>query len=202
MNHALLIIDIQNDFTEGGTLEVPDGNEIIPVVNKLQVQFELIIATQDWHPPDHGSFASNHAGKKPFQLTDLYGHEQVLWPDHCIQGSRGAEFHPELETHKIQAIFRKGMDPKIDSYSGFYDNGHQKQTGLTGYLKGLAIDHLFVCGLAADYCVYYSIRDALAEGFSCSLFVDATRAIEITRFDDIKKELEDLGVELISGSGS
>ncbi|MBK8504245.1 MAG: bifunctional nicotinamidase/pyrazinamidase [Saprospiraceae bacterium] len=198
MSQALLIIDIQNDFTEGGSLEVPGAHHIIPLVNQLQNQFELVIATQDWHPRDHGSFASNYSGKKPFEIIDLYGLEQVLWPDHCIQQNRGAEFHQELKTNKIQTIFRKGMDPKIDSYSGFYDNGHKKQTGLTGYLKGLRIQHLYFCGLAADYCVYYSIKDALAEGFKCSLFVEATKAISIARFDDIKKELKDLGVVLIA----
>jgi nicotinamidase/pyrazinamidase len=198
MSQALMIIDIQNDFTNGGSLEVPSGSEIIPLVNQIQDSFDLVIATQDWHPSDHGSFASNHIGKNPFETIDLHGLEQVLWPDHCVQGSQGAQFHPELNTKKIQTIFRKGMDPKIDSYSGFYDNGHKKQTGLTGYLKGLQIDHLFFCGLAADYCVYYSIKDALSEGFSCSLYVQATRAISLNRFDEIKKELKDLGVELIS----
>jgi nicotinamidase/pyrazinamidase len=197
MGQALIIIDIQNDFTEGGSLEVPGAHQIIPLVNQLQNQFEMVVATQDWHPADHGSFASNHTGQKPFEIIDLYGLEQVLWPDHCIQKSRGAEFHPELNTNKIQAIFRKGMDAKIDSYSGFYDNGHKKQTGLGGYLRGMDVQHLFFCGLAADYCVYYSIKDALAEGFKCSLFVDAVRAISITRFEAMKKELKDLGVALI-----
>lgn len=197
MIKALIIIDIQNDFTEGGSLEVPNANEIIPIVNDLQKHFDLIIATQDWHPANHGSFASNHPGKKPFEVIKLNGLDQVLWPDHCIQGSHGAEFHPNLQTKKIHTIFRKGMDPEIDSYSGFYDNGQRKSTGLAGFLKGLEIEHLYFCGLAADYCVYYSIKDAIREGFKCSLFLDATKAISSDNYSSIKKELANLGVELI-----
>lgn len=197
MNKALIIIDIQNDFTEGGSLEVPNANEIIPVVNDLQQQFELIFATQDWHPANHGSFASKHQGRKTFEVIDLNGLDQVLWPDHCIQGSQGAEFHIDLKTEKIQTIFRKGMDPEIDSYSGFYDNGHRRSTGLSGFLKGLQIEHLYFCGLAADYCVYYSIKDAIQEGFKCSLFLNATKAISDENLLLIKKELQNLGVELV-----
>lgn len=197
MNKALIIIDIQNDFTEGGSLEVPNANEIIPVVNDLQQQFELIFATQDWHPANHGSFASKNQGRKTFEVIDLNGLDQVLWPDHCIQGSQGAEFHIDLKTEKIQTIFRKGMDPEIDSYSGFYDNGHRRSTGLSGFLKGLQIEHLYFCGLAADYCVYYSIKDAIQEGFKCSLFLNATKAISDENLLLIKKELQNLGVELV-----
>ncbi|MCB0665552.1 MAG: bifunctional nicotinamidase/pyrazinamidase [Saprospiraceae bacterium] len=198
MKKALIIIDLQNDFTRDGGLEVPEGNEIIPEVNRLQEEFDIIIATQDWHPPNHGSFASNHPGKKAFDVDELNGLEQVLWPDHCIQGSRGAEFHPELKTEKIQAIIRKGMDPGIDSYSGFFDNGHRKSTGLSGFLKGLEIENLFFCGLAADYCVYYSIKDALSEGFHCTLFLNGTRPISSDNFDKIKEELKEKGVQLIN----
>lgn len=197
MKKALIIIDLQNDFTRDGGLEVPEGNEIIPEVNQLQEEFDIIVATQDWHPANHGSFASNHPGKKAFDVDQLNGLEQVLWPDHCIQGSKGAEFHPELKTEKIQAIFRKGMDPGIDSYSAFFDNGHRKSTGLSGFLKGLEIEHLFFCGLAADYCVYYSIKDALSEGFHCTLFLNATRPISSDNFDKIKEELKEKGVHLI-----
>ena len=198
MKDALIIIDIQNDFTAGGSLAVPEGNEIIPIVNQLQNQFDLVVATQDWHPKNHGSFASNHPGKKAFETIDLNGLEQILWPDHCVQESPGAHFHPDLQTEKIQTIFRKGMDPAIDSYSGFYDNGHRKSTGLSGYLKGLEVKHLYFCGLAADYCVYYSLKDAIKEGFRCTLFSDATKAISVENFSVIKKELIQMGVELRS----
>lgn len=198
MRKALIIIDLQNDFMAGGSLAVPEGEKIIPEVNRLQDDFDLIIATQDWHPANHGSFASQHPGKKPFETGDLNGLEQVFWPDHCIQGSHGALFHPDLRTEKINAIIRKGMDAGIDSYSGFYDNGRRKKTGLTGFLKGLDVDHLFFCGLAADYCVYYSIKDAIEEGFRCSLFLPATRALSHENFEEIKKELSEKKVELIN----
>ncbi|MFW5773734.1 MAG: bifunctional nicotinamidase/pyrazinamidase, partial [Tangfeifania sp.] len=175
---TLILIDIQNDFIPGGPLEVPGGDEIIPVVNNLQEKFDLVVATQDWHPQNHVSFASNHEGKEPFDKIELDDMEQILWPDHCVQNTRGAEFHPELKTAKVEAIIRKGMDPKIDSYSGFYDNGHKKSTGLTGYLKEKGADELYFAGLAADVCVYFSIKDALKEGFSTTLIEDATRALD------------------------
>ena len=199
MNEALIIIDIQRDFTRGGALEVPRGEEIIPLINQLQERFDFVFATQDWHPPAHRSFASNHEGREPFDVVELNGLEQTLWPDHCIQSTRGAEFHPALKTDKIQAIFRKGMDPDIDSYSGFYDNGHRRQTGLNGFLKGLEIKQLCFCGLAADYCVYFSIKDALQEGFDCTLFLDATKPISEPQFAEIKNELGQQGVQLITG---
>lgn len=197
MKEALIIIDIQNDFTAGGSLEVPEANEIIPAVNALQNHFEHIVATQDWHPAGHGSFASSHEDRQPFDIIDLHGLEQVLWPDHCVQESPGAEFHPELETGRIQAIFRKGMDPAIDSYSGFYDNGRRRSTGLSNFLKGLDISHLHFCGLAADYCVYYSIKDALREGFRCTLYKEFTKAVDPGKLDTIEKELRSQGVEII-----
>ncbi len=197
MARTLILIDIQNDFTEGGSLAVPDGNKIIPIVNQLQFEFDHVVATQDWHPQSHGSFASNHPGKKPFDVIDLDGLKQTLWPDHCVQGSFGAEFHPDLETRKIASIFRKGMDPNIDSYSGFFDNGRRKQTGLKGYLTGLGLHALYFCGLALDYCVYYSIKDALEEGFDCFLYVDATRAISVDQQEEILEELTRKGVHLL-----
>lgn len=202
MKKALIIIDIQNDFTQGGALEVPNADEIIPIINELQPDFDYVFATQDWHPANHGSFASNHVGKNPFDRIQLYGLEQTLWPDHCIQGSNGAEFHPDLETSHIQAIIRKGMDSKVDSYSGFYDNGRKRQTGLAGLLKGLEIKHLFFCGLAADYCVYFSIKDALAEGFKCILLTDATKPISEAAYKDIQKELISQGVQMIVAEDS
>jgi nicotinamidase/pyrazinamidase len=174
---ALILVDIQYDFTTGGNLEVKEGEQIIPLVNKLQEQFELVVATQDWHPANHLSFASNHPGRKPFETTTLNGLEQVLWPDHCVQGTQGAAFHDDLDMKRVAAIFRKGMDPSVDSYSGFFDNGRIHNTGLAGYLRDRGVTSVFVVGLAGDYCVYFTARDALLEGFACTVIADATRSI-------------------------
>ncbi len=180
--HALILVDIQNDFMPGGPLAVPGGDEIIPLVNELQNSFSLVVATQDWHPQSHKSFASNHPGKKAFESIMLHGLEQVLWPDHCIQGSIGAQIHPSIIANKVEGIFRKGMDPEIDSYSGFYDNGYKKSTGLAGYLRERKIKKVYVCGLAADYCVYYTAKDSLKENFETYFIEDATRAIDPNGF--------------------
>jgi nicotinamidase/pyrazinamidase len=197
---ALVIVDVQNDFIPGGALAVPDGDAIVPLINQLQNKFDLIVATQDWHPADHASFASNHEGKNPFEKIDLHGMEQVLWPDHCIQGSEGAEFHPDLDMRRIEAIFRKGMDPEIDSYSGFYDNGHRKSTGLAGYLREKGATELYFCGLAADFCVYFSVKDALKENFAAILLKDATRPLDEQEFKKIIEELREKGVEIKKSS--
>ena len=190
---ALLLVDIQNDFLPGGRLAVEKGDEIIPIVNKLQKHFDLVIATQDWHPADHKSFASNHAGKTAFEKIDLNGLEQVLWPNHCIQSSAGAEFSKELDMTKVEVIFRKGTNTEIDSYSGFYDNGYRKSTGLADYLIGKGVTELFVVGLAADYCVYYSAKDALKEGFTTHLIEDATRPIDQQGFEKAKEDIINMG---------
>jgi nicotinamidase/pyrazinamidase len=197
---TLVIIDVQNDFMPGGPLAVPQGDVIIPVINKVGNYFDLIVATQDWHPADHKSFASNHMYKKPFDRVFLRGTEQILWPDHCIQGSTGAEFHPDIETRKIAAIFRKGMDPETDSFSGFYDNDHKLNTGLAGYLREKETTEIYFCGLAADICVYYSIQDAIYEGFSAILVEDASRPLYPDKFDDIKCELAKKGVHIINSN--
>ena len=197
---ALVIIDMQNDFIPGGTLAVPGGDEIVPIINELQYKFDLVIATQDWHPRDHSSFAENHPGKKEFENIKLNGMDQKLWPVHCVQNSKGAEFHPELQTEKIEAIFRKGTDKKIDSYSGFYDNAHLKSTGLSGYLKDKGINSLYFCGLAAEYCVYFSIIDALKEGFEATLLEDATRAISEAGFKKAKKAILHAGGKISTTS--
>lgn len=195
---ALIIVDIQNDFVTGGKLEVPNGEQIIPLVNSLSEQFDLVVATQDWHPPEHKSFASNHPGTNIFDVISLGGLEQVLWPDHCVQGSRGAEFHPQLSMTRTEAIFRKGMDPEIDSYSGFYDNGRRKTTGLSGYLQERKVDSVYVCGLAADYCVFFTARDALQLGFRTFLIEDATRAINEKGFEAAKQEVLSLGGTILN----
>jgi nicotinamidase/pyrazinamidase len=197
---TLVLIDIQNDFMSGGPLEVPMANEIIAVINKIQVNFDLVLATQDWHPKDHKSFASNHFGRKPFEKVRLHGMLQTLWPDHCIQGSEGAKLHNDIDSNLIAAIFRKGMDPEIDSYSGFYDNNHTSSTGLSGYLKEKAITEIHFCGLAADICVYYTILDSIMEGFSAVLVEDASRPLYPDKFDDVKCELAKMGVHIITSN--
>jgi nicotinamidase/pyrazinamidase len=197
---TLIIVDLQYDFLPGGSLAVPGGDEIIPVVNRLTKHFDLVVATQDWHPPDHSSFASNHPGKNPFDRIDLGGIEQVLWPDHCVQGTKGAELAVELDTSRVEAIFRKGMDPGIDSYSGFFDNGHIKSTGLGDYLKGKKADRLYVVGLAGDYCVCYTVMDALMLGFRAGLIEDATRAISDAGYQTALLTMREKGAEVISSS--
>jgi nicotinamidase/pyrazinamidase len=198
--HALIIVDIQNDFIPGGALPVTGGDEIIPLVNQLQQPFSLVVATQDWHPAGHKSFASSHESKKVFEKIVLNDLEQVLWPDHCVQGTDGAAFHPDLKLNKAEAIFRKGMDPGIDSYSGFYDNGHKKSTGLAGYLRERKVQKVYICGLAADYCVYFTAKDALKENFTTYIIEDATRAIDAKHWLKAKDEFLALGGQVIQSS--
>jgi nicotinamidase/pyrazinamidase len=195
--NALILVDIQNDFIPGGSLAVPAGDKIIPLVNDLQNSFELIVATQDWHPKHHKSFASNHQGKKPFERIQLHGMDQVLWPDHCIQGTSGAEFSTDLNMNKVEGIFRKGMVPDIDSYSGFYDNGYKRSTGLAGYLRERKVTRLFVCGLAGDYCVFFTAKDALKENFETYIIDDATRPIDSAGYEKAKNEILAAGGQLI-----
>ena len=166
---ALLLIDIQNDFMPGGALPVVDGDAIIAPVNAVMDDYPLIAASQDWHPAGHESFASAHPGKQPFTNIDLHGLEQTLWPDHCIAGSDGAALHPALDTRRIAAVFRKGMDKHTDSYSAFFDNGQRHNTQLAAWLRACGVTDIDVAGLAADYCVYFSIKDALAAGFRVRL---------------------------------
>ncbi len=194
---TLLIIDMQNDFLPGGALAVPGGDTVIPVINSLQEKYDLVIATQDWHPEGHGSFASVHEEKKPMEKTELNGLEQVLWPDHCIQETKGAEYTGKLITKRIEAIFRKGMEKGIDSYSGFYDNGHKKSTGLADYLRGRNVDDLHVVGLAGDVCVNYTILDAVKEGFKTFLIIDGTKPVNKDGFDAVVKNMKQKGVSII-----
>lgn len=195
---TLLIIDVQNDFVPGGSLPVPNGDKIVPVINAMQHKFDLVIATQDWHPEDHISFASNHEGASLFDVIEIQGNPQTLWPNHCVQGTKGAELHPNLDTLKFEAVFRKGTDKTIDSYSAFYDNGHLKSTGLAGYLKEKGTTQLYLCGLAADICVYFSIRDALDAGFDCFFVEDASQALDVDAFGDIKKEMINMEIQVVS----
>ncbi|MBW3130752.1 bifunctional nicotinamidase/pyrazinamidase [Hymenobacter profundi] len=197
---ALLLIDIQPDFVPGGRLPVPDGDTIIPLANALQPHFELVVATQDWHPAGHQSFASSHAGHAVFDRISLHGHEQVLWPDHCVQGTPGAALHPQLDQHRIEAIFRKGTNPEIDSYSGFFDNGHLKSTGLADYLRGRGVTEVYLAGLAADYCVYFTAKDALTEGFATYVIEDATRAIDAEGYAGARADVQHRGGQLIQSA--
>lgn len=197
---ALLLIDIQNDFVPGGALAVPGGADIIPLVNRLQPRFDLVVATQDWHPAGHLSFASSHPGKQVFDRIELYGLAQVLWPDHCVQGTPGAELHPDLDQHRIEAIFRKGMAREIDSYSGFFDNGHRRSTGLADYLRGRGVTEVYLAGLAADYCVFFSAKDARGQGFDTFIIEDATRAISDEGFGQAKIELHELGGRVVQST--
>ena len=190
---ALIIIDLQYDFLPGGALAVGGGDEIIDEINVLQDQFDLVVATQDWHPAGHLSFASSHPGKTVFEEIDLNGLSQVLWPDHCVQNSKGAELTERLDQKKIEAVFRKGTMPDLDSYSCFFDNGHRKSTGLSAYLKGRGITEVYITGLAADFCVWYSAKDAIEEGFTVYIIENATRAIDPLNFHHIKQQFMLMG---------
>lgn len=194
---TLLIVDAQLDFMPGGGLAVEQGDQIISHINLIQPQYDLVLATQDWHPQHHMSFASNHENYKPFEEKEIDDYQQTLWPDHCVQGTKGAEFHPKMRTNCIEAIFRKGTDPAIDSYSAFHDNHHKKSTGLAGFLKEKGCKTIDICGLAGDICVYFTIKDALQEGFEVRVLEKATRSLDQNKFIEQKKELKERGVEFV-----
>jgi nicotinamidase/pyrazinamidase len=175
---ALIVIDVQRDFCPGGALAVPEGDRLVPVVNRLMPVFPVVVATQDWHPANHISFASNHAGAKAFEVIDLQGLSQTLWPDHCISGTPGAELHPDLELREVDLILRKGSRSELDSYSAFFENDRRTPTGLAGYLRERGVRSVCLTGLAADVCVYYTAVDAVALGFAVSLVEDATRGLD------------------------
>jgi nicotinamidase/pyrazinamidase len=175
---VLLIVDVQNDFCPGGSLAVEDGDAVVPVINRIMHLFTRVVATQDWHPVDHVSFASQHPGRKPLDVVMAGRIEQVLWPDHCVQGTRGAELHPRLETGRIELVMRKGLRRELDSYSAFFENDHATDTGLRHYLKGMGARELYVCGLATDYCVRASAVDARKLGFRVTLVKDACRGVD------------------------
>jgi nicotinamidase/pyrazinamidase len=199
---TLVLVDIQNDFLPGGALAVPRGDEVIPVANGLQPAFDLVVATQDWHPAGHGSFASTRPGRKAGEVAELAGLPQVLWPDHCVQGTRGAEFAAALQMNRVEAIFRKGTDPAIDSYSGFFDNRRRKSTGLADYLKGRGASDVYVLGLATDYCVKFTALDALKLGFRTFLVADGSRGVEL-RPGDVSRamqELREAGVTIVQSA--
>ncbi|NCT17157.1 MAG: nicotinamidase/pyrazinamidase [Flavobacteriaceae bacterium CG_4_8_14_3_um_filter_34_10] len=193
---TLVIVDVQNDFLPGGSLAVPDGDTIVKEINAILPNFDLVVATQDWHPQNHQSFASNHKGKEAFEKVLVNGLEQVLWPDHCVQGTFGADFPSTLNMNSVAAIFRKGMDKNMDSYSGFFDNNHNQTTGLSGYLKEKGAKDLYFCGLAADICVYYTLQDALKEGFHVTLLLDATRPLNQDVFLKQKQNFAAQGIRM------
>ena len=176
---ALLLIDIQNDFLPGGALAVPGGDEVIAVANRRIGHHGIVIATQDWHPAGHGSFASVHEGKKPGDVVELAGLPQVLWPDHCVQETPGAGFADALDNHRVDEIVWKGTDPAIDSYSGFFDNGHRKSTGLADLLRARGVEAVDIVGLALDYCVKFTALDAVREGFATTVLQDGCRAVNL-----------------------
>lgn len=196
---ALILVDIQYDFIPGGALAVTDGDKVVGVANEWMPKFEHVIATQDWHPAGHQSFASEHAGKNPGDLVDLHGLPQILWPDHCVQGSHGAEFVEELEFPPNLEVFQKGTNPEIDSYSGFWDNGRRANTGLGDYLKKLGITQVWVMGLATDYCVKFTVLDAVSEGFETFVIRDGCRGVNLSAGDDEKAfaEMERAGATLV-----
>jgi nicotinamidase/pyrazinamidase len=176
---VLLVVDVQNDFCPNGNLPVPHGNEVVPTINRLADRFRHVVLTQDWHPPGHQSFASSHPGKRPFDtVTVAYG-QQILWPEHCVQGTIGAQFHDDLQIPHAELVLRKGFRPTIDSYSALYENDRKTPTGLAGYLRERSLTRIFVAGLALDFCVRYSAEDARREGFSVTVIEDACRGIDV-----------------------
>lgn len=199
---ALILVDLQNDFLPGGALAVREGDKVIPVVNRIQAQFPLVVATQDWHPANHGSFAATHPGRKVFEQIDLNGLSQTLWPVHCVQNTPGAELAPGLKRDHIAKVFQKGTDPDIDSYSGFFDNGHRRATGLGEWLKAKGVTDVYVCGLTTDYCVRFTALDAVGLGFKVYLIADACRGVNL-KTNDVADALEGMsraGVRLTSSA--
>jgi len=198
----LLIIDVQNDFCAGGALAVSDGDDVVPVVNRLAKRFAHVALTQDWHPSGHSSFATSHPGAAPFESIDMPYGRQTLWPDHCIQGTSGAAFHPQLQTERAELVIRKGFRTEIDSYSAFYENDRRTPTGLAGYLRERGLRRIFLVGLATDYCVYYSALDARRLGFDTVLVEAGCRAIDLAgSLDAAWAGMAEAGVQRVNDLG-
>ncbi len=195
---ALILVDIQNDFLPGGALAVAGGDEIVSSANRLMEGFGIVVATQDWHPPDHGSFAANHPGKEVYESIDLHGLPQTLWPVHCVRDTHGAEFAPGLDVRRITRVFQKGTRLEVDSYSGFHDNGHRHSTGMADWLREQGVTQLTVCGLATDYCVKFTALDAVSEGFQVILALAACRGVNLMAGDVDKAvgEMRGAGVDI------
>lgn len=200
--NALILVDIQNDFVPGGALAVPQGDQIVAVVNQLQPRFPLVVATQDWHPASHGSFAPNHPGRQLGEMIELGGLAQILWPTHCVQGTPGAEFVAALDRTAWDRVFVKGTDPNIDSYSGFFDNGHRQATGLGEYLRERGVTDVYIVGLATDYCVKFTALDALQLGFRTHLIEDACRGVNLQPGDVERAitEMRTAGAEIVTSA--
>lgn len=198
MRNALIVIDVQNDFCPGGALAVPDGDAIIAGINAQMGEFDCVVLTQDWHPTGHSSFASSHPGKEPYDVIEMPYGPQVLWPDHCVQGTQGAAFHPALSTDPADMIVRKGYNPDVDSYSAFFENDHTTPTGLGGYLKSRDISDITIVGLALDFCVNYSAVDGANLGFKVKVIQDLCRAIDLNgSLDAALQGMSDAGIQLI-----
>jgi nicotinamidase/pyrazinamidase len=198
---VLLVVDVQNDFCPGGNLAVPRGDEVVPVINALAKTFAHVILTQDWHPPDHHSFASSHSGTTPFQTIEVAYGPQVLWPDHCVQGTRGAAFRDDLKITQAELILRKGYHREIDSYSAFYENDRTTRTGLAGYLRERGFARVCLAGLAFDFCVRYSAEDAHREGFEAIVIEDACRAIDLDGSADATRDVfKTLGIRCVTAA--
>lgn len=200
---ALLVVDVQNDFCPGGALAVPEGDAVVPVINRIARVFPVVVATQDWHPEGHISFASRHEGRKPFEVVEIQGRELVLWPDHCVQGTPGADLHPELDGRAVRFVLRKGANREVDSYSAFVENDRRKTTGLGGLLRELGVERVFVSGLATDVCVRATALDGRAAGFQVAVLEDACRAVDVPA-GNLKKALEEMkgrAVRILSTSG-
>ncbi|WP_299776537.1 bifunctional nicotinamidase/pyrazinamidase [uncultured Formosa sp.] len=197
---ALILVDIQNDFLPGGTLAVEHGDDIISLVNQIQSKFDIVVASQDWHPENHASFAGNHNAKNVFDVIQLNGQDQVLWPNHCVQGTHGAAFSSDLNTDAVAAIFRKGMNKNVDSYSAFFDNNKTQHTGLEAYLKSMKVTEVYVCGLAADYCVYFTAKDAQNLGFKTYYITDTTRYISKDVYNNAILDLKQHGVTILTSA--
>jgi nicotinamidase/pyrazinamidase len=198
---VLLVIDVQNDFCPGGALAVPRGDEVIAPIHRIAPRFQHIVLTQDWHPPNHSSFAASHPGKQPYDSIELAYGAQTLWPPHCVQGTRGADFHPSLDLPQAELILRKGFRPQIDSYSAFFENDRSTPTGLAGYLRERGFTRVFLAGLAYDYCVGYSALDARRLGFPAIVLRDASRAIDLNgSVASIEGEFAKAGVEVIDSA--
>ncbi len=200
--NALIIVDLQNDFMPFGALPTQDGHEVVGVANRLIPLFDVVVASQDWHPAHHGSFASQYPGKKPGEHVKLAGIDQILWPDHCVQGTKGANFVEDLNSNDIEKVFHKGIDPNIDSYSTFFDNAHKRETGLNHYLKELNVKDVYMLGLATDYCVKFSVLDALHLGYNTFVVVDGCRGVNLSPHDseDALLEMQKAGAHLITSN--
>ena len=202
---ALVLVDIQPDFMPGGALPIQEGDRILGSVRALMesAKFEVIVATQDWHPPGHASFASRHSGHQPFDIIQLHGHSQTLWPDHCVQGTPGAELHPDLPWQLVSAIVRKGTDPDCDSYSGFRNNWNagalRPPTGLAGYLRDRGVEEILLCGLARDYCVRWTAEDGVSAGFRVRVLWDLTRPVDPASDNEVQQRFGACGVKIVRG---